>query len=106
MIDFSNLTPAGGVVEYHVWPVHDGQHDDILIEGSPIWRRPVTGLIGDMPVVAPESGGLMLASDYLDTVLPRELQADHSNRGQYRADDFESPIGDAPVITVRERQED
>lgn len=98
------LTPARhasgerGVVEFHVWPVND----DIRIEGANPWRRPVTGRTADNElIVRHENGTPVTLSVYLDTVMPRELQADHSNRGKGYMRNADGPIGDAPKITKR-----
>ncbi|MGE2690328.1 hypothetical protein [Mycolicibacterium pulveris] len=85
-----------GVVEFHVWPVEN----DIEIDGPPFWRRPVTGRTEtDELIVRPETGPAITVGDYLDQVMPKELQHNHSARVHHR--DLDGPISDAPNIRRR-----
>jgi hypothetical protein len=102
MTDFDELTPAPGVVEFSIWHVvlPDGSRD-IDIEGSAIWRRPVTGLIGDDardPVIRDERNLPLRASEYLDKVLPPDLQPEHC-AVVYRSE-IDGPLGAAPTVRL------
>ena len=99
-----NLKIAHGVVHFTVWPVScdDGQ-PYLYIRGDSEWSRPVVGLIGTEPVVLDENTAHCTVSEYLDMVMPRELQSDHSAHTYMPRRD--GPVGPAPGITVRPKSD-